>query len=126
MFVGSMPTLIVLVTALVLAFTTETVPLTGTAVDGSVTIGVPSELSVVSPALAGRPPRLETNSWLPTTAMACGALPTGIEVVSVPVEVLITPSLLVPFSAAYSVEPSADTASPYGNDPLGREITVGL
>src|SRR5262249_38686641 len=75
---GCGPTLIVPVTVSVSRLTTETVPVADAPVTGLETIGVPSELFVVSPGTAFRPPRLDTNASLPTMATSCGALPTGI------------------------------------------------
>src|SRR5262245_19788579 len=129
---GCRPTLIVSVTVLLARFTTDTVPVVDAPVTGSDTIGVllvpgPAkwESFVVSPALAGRPSRFDTNASLPTMAMASGVLPTGILSMTWFVVVSITPSRLLPPNVAYSVLPSDDTAIRLGYSKVDSGMTCG-
>src|SRR5450755_2245194 len=104
---------------------TETVPVIPPPVERLATIGVPSDRLVNSPGVAGRPPSLETNAWLPSITTWRGAFPTGICLISVLVEVSITPSVLAPLSATYSLLPSAESAIPDGSQALSGPVAVG-
>src|SRR4051812_38311438 len=117
---GSRPTLMVPTWAPLVRSTMDTVPVATPPVTGFDTMSVPSDRLVESPAVAGRPPSLDTYALSPTSTTWRGALPTGISEVSVLVAVSMTPSVLLPFSATYSLPPSGDSATPPGSpSPCG-------